>query len=344
METGNLSSEDAARPDGIVDLLLGALKAATLKAGVELRVWDRVAAGQRTAQAIAHREGWDATGLARLLNALCGLGFLTKGGDGYRLVPPAAAYLVSGEPSYLGDFVLANLPGEGPNPLARAIRTGQRPITDWTQGQQAALWTAWLSPRRAAPHRHLEEYNALWKRVGIAASDGLRVLDVACGSALPGLALARQHSGIRVWLQDWPAVLEGAAAIAEQLGVRGQVEMLPGDARAVDLGRDRFDVAWLGHIAHYFGPGDVVELLRRVQQALVSGGVVVLHEDVADEQRCQREYPLLEALWLYAVSPDGDVYTFPELRAFLEQAGFARVTAAGGLSRVGEELLKATKP
>ncbi|UCC64516.1 MAG: class I SAM-dependent methyltransferase [Anaerolineae bacterium] len=120
-----------------------------------------------------------------------------------------------------------------------------------------------------APDRGLEDFDKLWQALGVEAWDGLRILDVACGSGIKCLALARQHPGVRVTLQDWPEVLEVAVEVATKLGLAGQVATLSGDLQAVDYGQEQFDVVWFGNVTQYYSPKDVVGLLRKTWPALV---------------------------------------------------------------------------
>jgi len=101
---------------------------------------------------------------------------------------------------------------------------------------------------------------------------------------------------------------------------------------------NQFDLAWMGHILHFFAPQDGIALLRRVRRALAPGGTLIVHEVIADEGRCASAAALLGALWLCGVSEAGDIYTCAELRTWLEQAGFVGVTL------VGEEYIKAMRP
>lgn len=325
-------------PDAVMDLLWPGCQLALVKAGFELQVWAKVAAGRRTAREMAEAEGWDPTGTRMLLDAFFAMGLLGKDEIGYCLNPVAETYLLPGKPTYIGDAFLFDLGWEQRGQLAEAIRSGRRPvISGYTTAQKAAFWVGYFAGRRVAPDRGLEDFDKLWQALGIEARESLRILDVACGSGIKSLALARQHPGVRVTLQDWPEVLEAAAEVAAKLGLADQMTTLPGDLQAVDYGQGQFDVVWFGNVTHYYSPKDVVGLLRKARQALVSGGTVVVNAPLADEARCEREMPLLAAIELFVQSAEGDVYSGVEYQSFLEQAGFVNVT------EVSESLIKATK-
>jgi SAM-dependent methyltransferase len=339
MSSKTTAPEEVPTPDAVTDLLFGVYKAALIKAGLELEVWAKVAAGQRTAHDMAQNEGWDPTGTRMLLDAFCGMGLVGKDKDGYHLVPVAELYLLPDKPTYIGQAVLADLAWEGRGQLADAVRSGKRPvISGLTSEEKAFVWSGWYAGRRVAPERGLEDFDGLWQALNIEAIEGLRVLDAACGTGIKTLALARHHPGVRVTLLDWPSVLEAAMDVAGKLGVSDQVATLLGDLQAVDYGQNQFDVVWFGNITHYFRPEKVIKLLRKAYAALVSGGTMVINAPVADEARCEREYPLVGAMEMFVCSAEGDVYTLSEYRGFLEQAGFIEV------AQVGELLIKAAKP
>ena len=339
MSSETNKSGELPTPDTVMDLLWPGYQLALVKAGFELQVWARVAAGHRTAPDISAAEGWDVTGTRMLLDAFCAMGLLDKDEAGYRLNPTAQTYLLPGKPTYIGDMFLLDLAWEQRGQLAEAIRSGRRPVIEgYTTTQKAAFWAGYLAGRRVAPDRGMEDFDKLWQALGIEARDGLRILDVACGSGIKSLALARQHPGVRVTLQDWPEVLEVAEEVAAKLALADQVTALPGDLQAVHYGHEQFDVIWFGNITHYYNPKDVVGLLRKACEALVPSGTVVVNAPIADDGRRERRVPLLSAIELFVCSVEGDVYSGPEYQRFLEQAGFVDVV------EVSESLIKATKP
>ncbi|MBW7884087.1 MAG: hypothetical protein H3C34_15885 [Caldilineaceae bacterium] len=89
---------------GWFDHFVASVKLAAIRAGLELSIWEKIAQGYCTAEAIAAREGWEADGVRRLLNVLVSIGLLTGEADCYRLVAEADWYLVPGNPPIWGDF------------------------------------------------------------------------------------------------------------------------------------------------------------------------------------------------------------------------------------------------
>ena len=54
-----------------------------LRAGVDLQVWEKIAAGADTVKKMASQEGWNPTGVRALLDTLCALKLLRREGERY---------------------------------------------------------------------------------------------------------------------------------------------------------------------------------------------------------------------------------------------------------------------
>lgn len=343
MTTQPTTPQEVPAPDILIDLLFGdvsvpLLKLPILRAGLELQVWAQIAAGHRTTNEIACAVGADPGGMRRLLDALIVMKLLQKEAEVYRLPDWAEYYLLPDRSTYLGDFVLEWLAWEGHGQLAEAIRTGKHPITfDVTRAESVGHFIPLYAYRTLAPQRYIQRYDGYWQALQVEPREGLQVLDLACGAGIATLALAKQHPGVRVVLQDWPAMLEIAVEVAQKLGLEQQITMLPGDVSSVDYGQDKFDIARLGHVTYFFGPDDLVNLFRRVYTALAPGGMLVIETPLSDEGHCENEEAVLDGPWLFAVSARGDVYSFLDYQGFLEQAGFDSVV------QVEEDLIKAIR-
>ena len=343
MSTQPTSPEEPPAPDVLIDMLLGnvsdpLLKLPILRAAVELQVWAQIAAGHRTTDEISAAVGADPGGMRRLLDALTVMELLCKEGTVYRLPEWGEHYLLPGRPAYLGDFVLEWLAWEGHGQLAEAIRSGEHPINpDVTRAQAVGHFVPFYAVRALAPRRSIQRYDGYWESLQVEPREGLELLELACGAGIAALALAQRHPGVRVVLQDWPAMLEIALEVAGKLGVEGQVTTLAGDLFSLDYGEERFDIARLGFVTYFFGPDDLMRLFHRLFTALVPGGILVLDAPLSDDGHCENEEAVLDGPWLYAISAEGDVYSFPDYKGFLEQAGFASVI------RVDEGLVKAVR-
>jgi 2-polyprenyl-3-methyl-5-hydroxy-6-metoxy-1,4-benzoquinol methylase len=325
---------------------------AMIHAGLELQVWAKIAAGYRTVHGLAEHEGWDPTGTRALLDALFAIGLLKKDEAGYLLPPIAEQTLLPGSPAYEGNGLLLEWVGLGHSQLAQVIRTGKRPvISDLTSEGEAASWASFSAthgfraPDLVVPQWFWSLVDSFWVSTGVEARDGLRVLDVGSGPGVISMALARQNPSVHVTLLDRQPGLDLARAVAEKMGLSGQLIMLAGDMRALEYGKSQFDVVLFSYSLMFFSPSDHVNLLRKAHASLVSGGTLVLSQYIADDARRKRKSALRNALWIYASTTQGDAYTTSECQGFLERAGFVNATEKEW--NVDEEvhaLLVAVKP
>jgi SAM-dependent methyltransferase len=306
---------------------------AIFRAALEMQIWAKVAAGDDTADRIAASQHWDPLGTRMLLDDLCALKLLTKEGDRYWLVPEAEYYLLPDKPTYMGRYLLSDFGWEGNGQLAESIRTGKRPTGyNATSTETADTWIGGYSRSWASPETYLGRCDEMWRKLGIQARDGLRVLDVACGPAPRSFSLARVHPGVSVTLLDWEKILTIAGRVAAHLGVKTQITLLQGDLWTVPFGSNHYDVIYLGNITHFFSPEQNTRLFRKAHEALVPGGMLVVN---AVRRECPD--PMGPALWFYAISKGGAPYEFQEYKDMLEHAGYSDI------EDVNSQPIKATK-
>jgi SAM-dependent methyltransferase len=343
LNTPPIFHEEPPPPDTLMNLLLGTIdipliKLPVLRAGIELQVWAQFTAGYQTVIEIATVVGADPGGMRRLLDALTVMKLLLKEAGIYSLPDWAEFYLLPGRPAYLGDFILEWLAWEGHGQLAQAIRSGKHPIgPDITGPGSVGHFIPFYAVRALAPRCYIKRYEGYWQALQVEPREGLRVLDLACGAGIASHALALQHPGVQVTLQDWPAMLDFAMQAARKLDVEQQITMLPGDLFSVDYGQEKYDITRLGFVTYLFGADDLVKLFQRVFAALVPGGMLVIEAPLSDEAHSENEDAVLDGPWLYAISAAGDVYSYSDYKNLLEKAGFPRIT------RVRDDLIKVEK-
>ena len=290
------------------------------RAALELEVWAKVATGEDSVDRLSAAEHWDPLGTRMLLDDLCTLKLLAKRGNRYRLVPEAEHFLLPDRPTYKGKYFLAHFCWEGNGHLAEAIRKGKRPVGfRATTAEAIDIWIGGYSRSWSAPETYLKDCGAMWQALGIHGRDGLRVLDLACGPAPKSLDLALADPGVRITLVDWERILQVARKVAADLGVGDQVTSISGDLTRVAYGGSQHDVAFSGDVTHFFSPQENIRIFRKVYDALVDGGILVVNAT-------RGEYldPTEHGLWYYAVSAGG-AYNFEEYRDMLEHAGFTDI-------------------
>jgi SAM-dependent methyltransferase len=169
----------------------------------------------------------------------------------------------------------------------------------------------------------------------------VRVLDLAAGSGVWGIAIAQQSPHVTVTAVDWPAVLETTRKTAQRFGLADRFHFVAGDLATADFGTGH-QIATLGHILHSEGAERSRNLLRKTFDALAPGGSIVIGEFLVDADRRGPVNGLIFSVNMLVNTDEGDTFSFEEIRGWLEQCGFenARLVPAPGPS----PLIVAEKP
>ena len=125
---------------------------------------------------------------------------------------------------------------------------------------------------------------------------------------------------------DWAPVLRVALKNAEKAGVHDRYNMLPGSAFDVDFGGP-YDAVLLTNFLHHFDKPTCVGLLKKVHSSLKPGGRAATLEFVPNEDRVSPPMPAGFAMTMLTTTASGDAYTFSELNAMYDEAGFKGVKA-----------------
>jgi ubiquinone/menaquinone biosynthesis C-methylase UbiE len=295
----------------------------TLIAAIDMDIFTLIAKGKRTADSVAKGLKAAKRGVERLLDALVGMGYLTKRGTELGLTPVADTFLVSDKPSFIGamaDESRMTLPGW--MRLAEVIRTG-KPVeqVDTAEGRE-------FFPRLVRAIFPMT-YTAARGLVAALPSQKLknvqRILDVAAGSGAWSLPFAQQLPQVRVTAVDYPEVTAVTRQYAADFRVADRYDYLEGDLRQIDFGRQQYDIVILGHIIHTEGEKWGKTLISKSSKALKPGGMLVIAEMVPNDTRTGPVFPLLFGLNMILHTAEGDVFTMAQYRLWLKQAGFKTV-------------------
>ncbi len=313
-----------------IDHLFGTLTAfhrsAAIKAAIELDLFTTIVAGATTPDAIAARTGAAARGVRILCDALAVMGFLERRDAGYRVAADYAPFLDAKSPLYLGTcirFLHDPTLIAGFARLTDAVRRGGTAATEHDALEpENPMWVEFA--RAMAP---LAGVSAEILAILLAAETlgPTRVLDIAAGHGLFGIALAKRNPALEVTALDWPNVLTVAIENAENAGVADRLRTRPGDAFKTDLGSN-YDLVLVPNLIHHFDAAACEALFRRVHSALKPGGRIVIVEFIPDEDRRGPTTAVMFGLVMLAMTPGGDVYSLSECTRMLERAGFRKTT------------------
>jgi 2-polyprenyl-3-methyl-5-hydroxy-6-metoxy-1,4-benzoquinol methylase len=307
----------------IFDTLQAYHRTAALRGAIELDLFTAIAEGNTTSRKIAERIQASEKGTRILCDFLTVIGFLTKDQGQYALTVDSNTFLNRQSPAYLGGISrflgnpeLVSLYDD----VANMVRKGGSARGDATLEPENPLWVEFarsMAPMMAFPAELIA------KIIDAGAGKDWKVLDIAAGHGLFGLAIARQNPNAEIVALDWPAVLEVAKENAQKAGVANRYSTLPGSAFDVNFGSG-YNVVLLTNFLHHFNPPANESLLKKVYAAMAPGGIGVTLDFVPNEDRISPPLAAAFSMSMLGSTPDGDTYTFAEYDRMFRNAGFAK--------------------
>ena len=328
-------------PERIMQFAWGYAPPLVLEAAIRHRVFDLLDSGPKTVQELHTEAGASERGLAAIANALVALDFLAKDNQGrYSLTPESAAFLVSTKPGFHGGLIRHCSQHLIPKwlRLNEIVETGQ-PVEavneETTGGDFFEKFVNDIFPMSYPAAQ------AVVQHLNFKAGAPVRVLDLAAGSGVWGIALAQSNEQVRVTAVDWPRVIPVTKNTVARFGLSDRFSFVEGDLQQADFGKD-YAVATLGHILHSEGEQRSRELLAKTFEALGSGGTIVIAEFLANADRTGPVNAMLFAVNMLVATESGNTFSFEEISSWLREAGFvnARTVESPGPS----PLILATKP
>ena len=297
-----------------------------LKAALELEVFTAIGEGNTTAAEIAKRCQTSERGMRILCDYLTIMEMLTKQGDRYGLTLDSATFLDKRSPAYLGsatEFLCSPMMFDNTKRIADAVRKGGTVMEDeGTVSNENPVWVKFargMAPLMSMPAQLLA------KLVDPQPARKLKILDIAAGHGLFGIAFATNNPEAEITAVDWKPVLEVAKENAQKAGVSGRYHTIEGSPFDVDFGTG-YDLILLTNFLHHFDPSTNETLLRKVHAALADGGRAATLEFVPNEDRVTPPDSAAFSMIMLIGTPSGDAYTFSQLERMFASAGFSRST------------------
>jgi hypothetical protein len=329
-------------PERIMQLAWGYVPPLVLEAAIRHHIFDLLDSGPKTVREIHQKTGASERGLSAIMNVLVGLNFLGKDKQGsFSLTPESAAFLVSTKPGFQGGLIRHGSQQLIPKwlRLNEIVETGRPVVAVNEEGPGADFFQEFVNdifpssyPAAQTLARHFNDNEA---------GSPVRVLDLAAGSGVWGIAMAQGSEQARVTAVDWPEVIPVTRKTVTGFGLADRYSFIGGDLLQVDFGSNH-TLATLGHILHSEGRERSRALLAKTFHALSPGGTIAIAEFLVNPDRTGPLNGLFFAVNMLVNTDNGDTYSFEEISGWLEDAGFvhARTLEAPGPS----PLILATKP
>jgi len=144
---------------------------------------------------------------------------------------------------------------------------------------------------------------------------GLRVLDVGGGFGGPARTLAVEHGCVVTVVDLTESYVRTGQWLTSRLGLGDRVSHRVGDALALDLGADTFDVVWTQNSG--MNIADKERLYAGFARLLPRGGQLVIQEPMAGPT----QPPIFPIMWARDATTSF-LRSPTEMRALIEAAGF----------------------
>lgn len=281
-----------------------------------------------TVDELASKLSVGARALGIHLGLLAALGFVERHEGRWRATAATRTWLHPQAQAYQGPLLHGYRQSQ---PLHAQLLATLRPevkadahtsaVAEWERGE--------LSPARAQGLTAYMNAHSLAaaKAVGVQPlfADVRKLLDVGGGSAIFSIEIAKSQPTLHATVMEITAVCAEADRYISAAGQVGRVRTQPVNMFTQSWPAG-FDAHFLSNILHDWSDDTCRMLVRKSFEALPSGGRIVLHEMLMDDDGCG---PLPAAAFslLMLLGTRGRQYSVPELRGFLEPAGFVGIEA-----------------
>jgi acetylserotonin N-methyltransferase len=315
-------------PTPIIDIMDGFRRSKAMFAAVEMGIFDMLAEAPLSAPEIAARLDASLTGTERLLEACVALKLLELHDGKFSSTEAADTYLRRSSDRALTGYILySNLVlYQCWAHLEDAVRDG---TPRWTQtfGSDKPIFDHFFSTREK-----MRTFTMGMHGLGLTTSPAVvRAFDLSGFHTLADLGAATGHLVIAA-CETWPNLRGIAFDLAKVLPLAGEhiaaspahkrIAICPGDFFSDEL--PPADLYALGRILHDWGEDKIRLLLRRIFEALPSGGALLIAEKLLYEDRSGPLNAHLQSLSMLVIT-EGKERSLSEYSALLREAGFASI-------------------
>ena len=287
---------------------------------VELDIFSLLMKHPMSAQEIADKIQVTLRGITILLNALVSMGLLEKKDEKY-YCPTEVATLLSKDSStsIMPAVMLAVGEWKRWSDLTEIIRCGLQKtrlsVFDSSEREQETF----IRAMHAIAYRLAPGIVAAIKPV-----TAKKLLDIGGASGSYTQAFLEAYPDMKATLFDLPSVIKIAQTRLDDTDLIDRITFVAGDFYKDELPTGH-DLALLSAIIHQNSPEQNVELYRKIYRALQPGGRIVIRDHVMSSDHTQPASGALFAVNMLVGTREGRTYSFEEIKASLESAGFAKI-------------------
>jgi len=325
-------------PDDIITEVRNFMKSRGILTAAELNLFTHLHEKSSSAKELAGKLKLNTRALTRLLDALVTFGLVKKHTTQY-LLTDQGLLLSSHHPETILPFILhLNNLWNSWSHLTRIVKNGPyrkpKAFLEKAEEDQRAFIGAMHVIGRKLSQKIAEAYDL---------KPFKRLLDIGGGSGTYSIAFLKKNPSLKGIIFDLKNVISMAEERIKAEGLSDRLELVAGDFYCDEFPRG-CDLAFLSAIIHQNSPEQNRALYRKIFQALLPGGILLIRDFVMEESRTHPPEGALFAINMLVNTPGGDTYTFREFKHPLEEAGFVEVKMIRPCQQIMDCLVEAQKP
>jgi len=307
-------------PAPILQMATGYWASSVLLTANRIGLFTAIGGGEATVAALAEKLSLSAYPLDNFLNTLVSLGYLEKRANGYANSPLSNAFLVEGRPAYLGNALKYSddlYPVWGR--LEQTLRSGKPALAhDAILGDDPEKTRHFVLGMH---NRALGMGQSLATQLDLAGRK--KLLDVGGGPATYSCLLVKRNAGLTSKSMDLPAVVAIAKTIIEGFGVADRVQAIEGNYHQASYPGGN-DVVLCSGMFHRETADACRAILRKSFEALEPGGLVIVHDVMANAEKTGPAFSMLFGLNMALTATYGTVHSAEEIAGWMREAGFTK--------------------
>ena len=302
-------------PQPVFDTLLSAGLARTVMAATKAGVFEALRSGPSTVDEIVRTCGTAPGPTEELLGALAACGYVERDGERHALTAMARKYMLADSSHSLTDHVaLMYLVWRWLEHYETYLRTGQPLDVHATLAE--GDWGLYQRGMKALAGLSLDEFIARTK----VPAQPRSMIDVGGSHGAYSAALCRRHPTLRAEIVDLPEAMAHVRPLIEEYALGERLVVTPGDARTYDFGTSVHDIALLSNVCHHFDDETNAQLVARLTDALVPGGVLIVQEPFAGLVGDKNQVGALGAFY-FAMLSESKTWTTEDVAGWCHRAG-----------------------
>jgi predicted O-methyltransferase YrrM len=251
----------------------GPAYARVITLATELGMFDALAAGGLSAEAVASACRTDVPATEKVLNLLVTMRYLSFRDGTYRVKRHVRRWLLSNAPGSVRDAVLMKrLEWRWIEELDSFVRNGRPLDVHGTMTRED--WGAYQRGMRAQANLIAP---LLARQIPVPAG-AREMLDIGGSHGYFSVVLCRRHPGLRATVLELPSAVEHAAPLLAREEMGDRVVLEAGDVLTDDLGESTYDLILMFSLAHHFDDATNRALVTKSARALRPGGTLVIGE------------------------------------------------------------------